>query len=81
MQQIGSWQIETNTLHHLRAILFMKRTAFTESFVSHITCVSHGSWRHYVRGLTKGNLLNVDHKIANFVRQLQTPTSTLTWKK
>lgn len=62
-------QVETETLHHVRAILYMNRTLITQSFVSHVTGVSQGSLSHYVRGLFRGNQVNVDERLARFVEQ------------
>lgn len=63
----GAAQIETEVLHHVRAILYMNRTVITQSFVSHVAGVSQGSLSHYVRGLFKGNQDNVDHRLTRFV--------------
>lgn len=64
---IDAAQVETDVLHHIRAILYMNRTVITQSFVSHVAGVSQGSLSHYVRGLFKGNQDNVDQRLARFV--------------
>lgn len=64
---IGASQVETEVLHHVRAILYMNRTIITQSFVSHVAGVSQGSLSHYVRGLFKGNQENVDQRLTRFV--------------
>lgn len=62
-------QVETDTLHQIRAILYMNRALVTQSFISHVSGVSQGSLSHYVRGLFKGNQPNVDQRLAKFVEQ------------
>ncbi|PXF47322.1 SWI/SNF-related matrix-associated actin-dependent regulator of chromatin subfamily B member 1-A [Gracilariopsis chorda] len=65
----GSSQYETDTLHHVRAILYMNKSLITQSFVSHVSGVSQGSLSHYVRGLFRGNQKNVDDRLAVFVEK------------
>eukprot|EP00177_Eucheuma_denticulatum_P005095 GFKZ01009285.1.p1 GENE.GFKZ01009285.1~~GFKZ01009285.1.p1 ORF type:complete len:779 (+),score=127.11 GFKZ01009285.1:106-2337(+) len=65
-------QYETDTLHHIRAILYLNKTLITQSFVSHISGVSQGSLSHYVRGLFRGNQQNIENRLTAFVRKFAT---------
>lgn len=65
----GSLQYETDTLHQVRAILYMNKTLITQSFVSHVSGVSQGSLSHYVRGLFRGNQKNIEDRLSSFVRK------------
>ena len=65
----GSSQYETETLHQVRAILYMNKSLITQSFVSHVSGVSQGSLSHYVRGLFRGNQQNVEDRLAAFVKK------------
>lgn len=65
----GSTQYETETLHLVRAILYLNKSLITQSFVSHVSQVSQGTLSHYVRGLFRGNQGNVEERLMLFVRR------------